>query len=200
MKQVIRAFIAIEIPPATQQKLAEIIQTLQKSISPNTIRWVKAENIHLTLKFLGDVSIANIHFLEEILLTESAKFKPFEMSIGELGAFPNPKRARVLWVHVAAPQELLILQREIEAQTVHLGYSAEDRPFTPHLTLGRVNRNVTIENLNQITQVIQQNPIGFIDVVQVNALKLYQSELKPSGSIYTCLYSAGFNSFFNPKR
>ncbi|MGB9673871.1 MAG: RNA 2',3'-cyclic phosphodiesterase [Anaerolineales bacterium] len=190
MKQVIRAFIAIEIPHSTQAKLAALIQTLQRSIPTPAIRWVKSENIHLTLKFLGDVSVGNISLLEDILNKEVEKFKPFEMSVGELGAFPNPKRARVIWVDVAAPNELMLLQRAIDIQTVRLGYNAEERSFSPHLTLGRVNRNATMDHLNIIAQVLQKNPIGFIDVVPVTSVNLYQSELNPGGSIYTCLYSA----------
>ncbi|MGB9585923.1 MAG: RNA 2',3'-cyclic phosphodiesterase [Anaerolineales bacterium] len=197
MKPVIRAFIAIEIPSATQRKLAEIIQILKKDIPSTAVRWVNAENLHLTLKFLGDVSIANLSLLEDILSTESAQFPPFTMSIGELGAFPNPKRARVLWVHVVAPQELILLQKAIENQLVHLGYNAEERPFTPHLTLGRVNRTVTTNDLNQIAQVLQQHPVGFIDVVKVNSVNLYQSELKPGGPIYTCLYNAKLQPYSN---
>lgn len=195
MKQVIRAFIAIEIPSATQHKLAEIVQTLKKEIPSGAVRWVNAENMHLTLKFLGDVSIANVSLVEDIISAEAIQIQPFTMSIGELGAFPNPKRARVLWVKVVAPQELNVLQRAIESQLVHLGYNAEERPFTPHLTLGRVNRNVTTNDLNQIAQVLQQHPVGFIDVVQVNSINLYQSELKPGGAIYTCLYTASLKSY-----
>ncbi len=198
MNQVIRAFIAIEIPLETQAKIGGIIHTLQMNLTPNLVRWVKTENIHLTLKFLGDVSVANLHLLENILLTEAMQFKPFTMNIGELGAFPNPKRARVLWVNITAPQDLLILQRAIESQTVHLGYNAEERPFTPHLTLGRVNRNVSLKDLDQIATALQQNPIGLIDVVQVDSLKLFKSELNPKGSIYTILCNANFKT--NPNQ
>lgn len=190
MKQVIRAFIAIELPPATQEKLEQISRRLQQDLEGTPIRWVKAENIHLTLKFLGEVSMNNLPVLKDILTLEAAEIPPFSISIGELGAFPNPKRARVLWVDVAAPQELITLQRSIESQTTRLGYTPEDRPFTPHLTLGRVNRTVSSADLSRIAQVLQTVHIGFVDVVEVNSLKLFKSDLQPGGSVYTCLHSA----------
>ncbi len=125
---------------------------------------------------------------------EAAESTPFSISIGELGAFPNAKRARVLWVDVAAPQELNNLQRGIEAQTTRLGYAPEDRPFTPHLTLGRVNRIASASDFTRIANVLQQTHIGFIDVVEVNSLKLFKSDLHPGGSVYTCLHTAPFKN------
>ncbi|MFZ5808772.1 MAG: RNA 2',3'-cyclic phosphodiesterase [Chloroflexota bacterium] len=192
MTQVIRAFIAIELPPATQTKLGEISRRLQKDLQGAPIRWVKAENIHLTLKFLGEVSLNNLQVLKDILTSEAADTSPFEISIGDLGAFPSSKRARVLWVSVAAPQELLNLQRSIESQTTRLGYSSEDRPFTPHLTLARVNRSAAPPDYNRIAQALQATQIGFVDVVAVKDIKLFKSDLQPGGSVYTCLHTAPF--------
>ncbi len=200
MTQVIRAFIAIELPPQVQNKLSSVIERLQDQLRGISIRWVKPHSIHLTLKFLGEISLTNLEAIKAIMLKEASEVTPFEFSIGELGAFPNTKRPRVLWLHVAAPPELLALQRGIEMQTARLGYESEDRPFSPHITLGRVNKQVSPEDLNRISTLLQKTHIGLIEVVAVNTITLFRSDLHPDGSIYTPLATASLKNSDLEKR
>ncbi|MCS7247738.1 MAG: RNA 2',3'-cyclic phosphodiesterase [Anaerolineales bacterium] len=187
MSQVLRAFIAIELPSGVQQRLGRVIQRLQDQLRGVAIRWVKPQNLHLTLKFLGEVSLNNLELIKEILAREAAQVPSFEFSIGELGAFPNAKRPRVLWLHVTAPPPLLALQRSLDLQTARLGYLSEEREYSPHLTIGRVNRQISQTELNRITLLLQEAHLGLDEVVSVTFLTLFRSDLHPDGSVYTPL-------------
>ena len=106
---VIRAFIAIDLLPDVQDCLEQVSSQLKDQLGEKSVRWVPVQNIHLTLKFLGDVSINNLDVLQEILTAEALLHKPMEISIGRLGAFPKIRRPRVIWVGVEAPPELMAL-------------------------------------------------------------------------------------------
>jgi 2'-5' RNA ligase len=111
------------------------------------------------------------------------------MIIGGLGAFPNVRRPRVIWVGTEAPPELNALQRAIEAETHKLGYPIEERPFSPHLTLGRISQNARPEEVTQVARALSMVNIGEIGRVHVGQLHLFRSDLRPSGAVYTSLYS-----------
>jgi 2'-5' RNA ligase len=187
---VIRAFIAIELSHEIHQGLDQVISQLKKRLEVSVIRWVPAENIHLTLKFLGDVSIANVEMLKKILQAEAVSCPHFEISVGGLGAFPNAHHPRVVWVGVEAPQDLNNLQHAIETATERLGYTKEERPFSAHLTLGRVSRNATPKDARLIGEVLESTKVGFLGLAHIEAVHLFKSELSPSGSIYTKMFSA----------
>lgn len=186
----IRAFIAIDLSPEIQRRLEEVAGQLKQHLPGVPVRWVPVENVHLTLKFLGDVSSSNLEMLKRILETEVHNHHHFEISVGELGAFPSERRPRVIWVGVEAPAELSAIQHGIEAETARLGYPAEERAFSPHLTLGRVARNATPQNINQISRVLTSYKIGFLGATRVQAVHLYRSDLGAGGAIYTQLFSA----------
>ena len=190
---VIRAFIAIELPTEVHQQLDQVMQQLRQRIQAlprSAVRWVPAENIHLTLKFLGDVSLSNLDLLKERLVIEASEHSPFELSVGGVGAFPNANRPRVVGVGVQAPPELSSLQNGIETKLEKIGYPREERPFSPHLTLGRVARTVTNQEARQIGEALQATKVGFLGAVCAEAVHLFKSDLKPTGSVYTCLLSA----------
>ncbi|HEY61874.1 MAG TPA: RNA 2',3'-cyclic phosphodiesterase [Anaerolineae bacterium] len=189
---VIRAFVAIDLPNDVRHCLDKISSDLQSNMLGIPIRWVPVNNIHLTLKFLGDVSINNIDVLKQILDSEVKSLIPFEISIGGIGAFPNLKRPRVIWISVEAPSELLSLQRGIEAQTTRLGYRPDKRPFSAHLTLGRVSRNANPRDVRQAGEVLNHKKVGFIGVARIASVHLYRSDLKPKGAVYSCLHTATF--------
>lgn len=200
MNQVLRAFIAIELPAEVQKKVSQVIQRLQEPLRDVSIRWVKTHNIHLTLKFLGEVSLNNLETIKQILVKEAAEVSPFEFSIGELGAFPNLKRPRVLWLHATAPPELLALQRSIDTQTERLGYVSEERTYSPHITIGRVNRQVNSEDIHRISTLLQKTHVGLVEVVRVSTVTLFRSDLHPDGSVYTPLAIASLKNSIPDKR
>jgi len=187
---VIRAFIAINLTPEIQQKLDEVIKSFKKQMEGAAVRWVPANKIHLTLKFLGDVSIANVEMLTKILQTEVASHRSFEISVGGVGAFPTIHQPRVVWVGVQAPLELTEVQNGIENALARLGYAPEERPFSAHLTLGRISRNTSTQQLRVISNGLETAKIGFLGALYVQEVHLYKSDLKPSGAEYTSIFAA----------
>jgi 2'-5' RNA ligase len=189
---VIRAFIAVDLTTDIQEHLEKVGQELRGLMGDVPVRWVEPQNIHLTLKFLGDVSLNNIPVLTELLEAEAKPQKPFVISVGQVGAYPKVRNPRVIWVGIEAPQELMALQRGIDTQTSRMGYARDKRPFSPHLTLGRVSRNADPPDVRKIGDVLVAQKIGFLGVARIREVHLYQSELKPRGAIYTKLFTAAF--------
>ncbi|MEA4907433.1 MAG: RNA 2',3'-cyclic phosphodiesterase [Chloroflexi bacterium] len=182
----IRTFIAIDLPLSIRQRIDSIINQL-KCEQTASIRWVPAENIHLTLKFLGDVSPKNLEILTKIIQSEVTKYHPFEIHVGGLGAYPSIRRPRVIWIGVKAPATLMSLQNSIESETHRLGYSAEDRAFSPHLTIGRVSHNISQVEVQDIYNKLQNTQTPDMGSFQVDRVLVFRSDLKPTGAVYTPL-------------
>jgi 2'-5' RNA ligase len=189
-----RSFVAVEIPAEIQSALARSTARLQKSLPKPLIHWVAPQNVHLTLKFLGDVSPANLERLAEALKTEAVAHETFDMSVGGLGAFPNPLRARVIWIGLEAPAALMALLRGVEAVTARLGYTSEDRLFSPHLTIGRVGKNVSGTDFQRIRTSLEGATVGALGTLHVDAVHIFKSDLQPGGSVYTHLYTLPMKS------
>lgn len=185
----LRSFIAIELPPEIQKAITRATSDIQKALPKPLVRWVTEQNIHLTLKFLGDVSPSNLEHLAEALKVESSQHPVFELSVGQLGAFPSTHRARVIWIGLEAPPELLILQHGVEAVAARLGYPPEERPFSAHLTIGRVGQNASASDLIKIRTELEACQVGPLGKLTVDALHIFKSDLQPSGSVYTHLYA-----------
>ena len=185
----LRAFIAVEIPPEIQRKVYQETLNFRTGIDP-LVRWVPSHNMHLTLKFLGDVSSNNMEFLVHMLRNEAASIPCFDIHLAGLGAFPNPRRPRVIYVGIQAPAALDTLQRGIESASHRLGYELEERPFSAHLTLGRVRQNITAVEQQKIRRTLDGTQVDVLGTARVDSVHLFKSELNPGGSIYTRLYSA----------
>lgn len=185
----LRSFIAIEIPLEIQKNIYKETSNFRREID-GLVRWVSAENIHLSLKFLGDVSPSNVEFLIQMLRNEADNVDGFSIHLTGLGSFPSLKRPRVLYIGIHAPAGMEALHRGIESASRRLGYESEERPFAPHLTLGRVRQNITAVEQQKIRRWIEATQVDVLGTVRVDSVHLYKSELKPSGSVYTRLYSA----------
>ncbi len=179
----IRAFVALEIPPDLQQSIARQSAALKKE-TPQAVRWVAAENIHLTFRFLGDTSASSLQELTRDLAAVVSQQPPFAISLGGFGVFPNLKRPRVIWVGIQTASELERLQRAIESTCTRLGYPAEEKTFNPHLTLGRIREEADLASLRNALQNFQIGPLGSLTV---SNLTLFRSDLRPQGPVYTAL-------------
>lgn len=186
----LRAFIAAELPSALQDSIYSATAGLREKLSGGLIRWVPAHNVHLTLKFLGDVSTSSLDLIEQMMTAEAAGFSAFEAQVEGLGCYPNLRRPRVLWVGLKAPAELASLQHAVESAAARLGYEAEERDFSPHLTIGRVRQNVSSADVHQIRTALEGCQVGVLGSTRVDAIHLFKSELRPEGSVYTRLFSA----------
>jgi 2'-5' RNA ligase len=186
----LRAFVAIELPSTIQDAVQKASAPLRQALGAGLVRWVPPQNMHLTLKFLGDVSPANLDLLAQILKVEASQHKPFEMEIGGLGSFPSPKRARVIWVGIQPPAALEALQRNVEAAAARMGYPPEERAFSPHLTIGRVNQHINSADQQKIRTALENCQVGILGHAQVQSVHLFRSDLRPSGAVYTPLFCA----------
>jgi 2'-5' RNA ligase len=186
----LRAFIAVEIHPEIHQAIEKQTASIRTTLNTSLVRWVPTGNIHLTLKFLGDVSPTNLEMLAQMLNMEVRQHQAFKMEFGGLGAFPNPKRPRVIWIGIQAPDALEALQHGIEAAAATLGYPPEKRPFSPHLTIGRVKQKVGSSDMQKIRAALEKTQIGSLGSAMVTAVQLFKSDLKSTGAVYTRLFSA----------
>ena len=189
----LRVFIAVEIPIPTRQAIFSQTESLRAALG-QLVRWVPIENMHLTLKFIGDVSPANVELLSQMLIAEATGNAPLTMQIGGLGSFPNPRRARVIWIGIQAPAAFENLQRGIEFAAARLGYEPETRPFSPHLTIGRVRQQVSASDQQQVRVALERTQVGDLGAAEISAVHLFKSDLQPTGSIYTRLFSAPLKS------
>jgi len=171
--------------------LGQVSSQLQGKLPDTQVRWVNFEKMHLTLKFMGDISKENIGMLEKILQSEASKRQVMEIGIGGIGAFPKERHPRVIWIGVEAPPELFDLRRGIEDGLARLGYNYDKYEFSPHLTLGRISRKASAKDVRTVGNVLSDFQVGFIGVARIDAVHLYRSDLLPEGAKYTRLYSAG---------
>ncbi len=190
----LRSFIAIETPVEIQNAIAQATAPLKIILPKPLIRWVAPQNVHLTLKFMGDVSPANLERLAETLKGEVASHEIFTIFIGGLGAFPNQRRASVIWLGLEAPPALTALQHGVDVAAAQLGYPREQRPFSPHLTIGRVAQTASGSDLQLIRGALETTKVGILGTVRVQAIHIFKSLLQPAGPVYTRLYTLPMKS------
>jgi len=188
--ELLRAFIAIEFPDSLLANIEKQTARLRGPLGDELVRWVPTQNLHLTLKFIGNVAKSQVDFLKQLVSQITEKHSRFDLQIAGSGSFPNAKRPRILWARIQAPAELASLQKSIEDGASRLGYEKESRAFSPHLTLGRIRQNVSAAELQKIRNILESTQIGYIGNAHIDSVYLFQSELHPRGSIYTKLFSA----------
>jgi 2'-5' RNA ligase len=186
----IRSFIAIELPGELKQALAEL-QRKFKSAGNLPVKWVDPGNIHLTLKFLGDIDAASVDNITTAIEQAVKDFTPFNIEVRGLGVFPNINRIQVVWVGLYGDLEKLgQLQKHIETNLESLGFPPENRPFTPHLTLARVRDYARPEERQKLGQLISTASLEGKYIINVTSVNLMRSELTREGPIYGKLSTA----------
>ncbi len=181
-----RLFVALEIPSAVRENLAALLNSL-RGLSPQT-RWVRPENLHATLKFIGEVPEAKLADIRRALAGARSD-QPVALDFRGLGFFPNEKHPRVFWAGIEASPNLKTLAADIEKATENLGIAREQRPFSPHLTLARFEPPRLPKKLRA---AIQENATREFGSLRTNQFRLIESKLKPSGAEYTTLESFPF--------
>jgi len=169
-------------------ELTALQHRLERRVPSRSVRWVRPEGIHLTLKFLGDTPTEKVPEIKHALTAVARHAPPCTFTVGELGCFPNPRRPRVVWVGVQEPTgRLATLQDAIEEVMAPLGYPPEGRGFTPHLTLGRMGRRTSRDDAARVGEVVTETEVGSLGEVSTALFALIRSVLKPTGAEYTLL-------------
>jgi len=175
-----RAFIAVEIDPPHKQKLTNLISTLKQSDSE--VKWVNGTQMHLTLKFLGNIEETKVQEISDALTSIANSTREFTITLSNIGTFPNAKRPRVIWIGVdKGKNKLKLLAGQIETELDKLGFPKETRDFKSHLTLGRVK---SPKNLQNLTKLLTKTTFESQDKIKIDKLILFQSTLTPKGAIY----------------
>lgn len=186
--RIMRAFIAVSIPDEVKRKLQEEIGRLSDLLRDDPVRWVRPEGVHLTLKFLGEISNKNLEEINQLLEREVKSHPFFSLRVGGFGCFPNCRRPRVLWIGITVEDGTLAqVQTAIEEKLVPLGFGKEGRLFHPHLTLGRVRRNISMSEFTQLQDAVKDYVVGQIGHFEVRELHLIKSILGPSRAEYSSL-------------
>jgi 2'-5' RNA ligase len=195
MSDTIRCFIAIEIPSTIQTALAKSMSRAQIN-RDSGFRTVRAESIHLTLKFLGDVPVDKLPGIQNELTTVSKSYQPFTFQIRGLGVFPTWDRPRTIWAGIQHPPVLVNLFQLVDKVTSQAGFPGESRKFSPHLTLARVSERGDAQLIKQRMQNLQTLPEIQFGEVQVTRIVLFKSLLQQGGSVYEAV---SIHPFFKEK-
>jgi RNA 2',3'-cyclic 3'-phosphodiesterase len=185
----IRSFIAIELPSQIKAELAQLQGNLRTSKS-TAVKWVDPESIHLTLKFLGNVDESEVPAITKALSEAVKGVAPFSLQLGDPGAFPNIHAPRVVWVGVVGEiGPLVTLHNNIDSVLAPLGFPAEKRAFSPHLTLGRVREEASSGEKRRLGENVTSLKTEAKLPFKVESLSLMRSKLSREGAVYSRLAS-----------
>ena len=181
-----RLFLALELAPELSHAVELAITSIREQ-APG-IAWVHPEKRHLTLKFLGEVPDDRLEYVVAFTEAVASRHRPFAMELGGVGAFPNFRRARVVWIGVAHEARLELLQHDLEVAGESVGFQIEGRAFRPHVTLARVQVPLEAERVRPLARAARS--IDFSATQQVVAITLFESTLAQAGAPYRRLHVA----------
>jgi 2'-5' RNA ligase len=183
----IRCFVAIELPSEVKAGLADLRRELERH-EHTFIKWVNPDAIHLTLKFLANIPSKQVTKITQAIEEATQGISPFHLEISELGAFPNLRQPRVLWVGIGGGLDsLLSLQERVDSALTPLGFAKEERAFTPHLTIARLRETCSPADRKDFSQLVVSTSPEIKYYLDVKNVSLMRSELTPRGAIYTRL-------------
>jgi len=186
MSDTIRAFIAIPLNPKIQHSIGHMQDHLKKN--NNDVKWVKLENIHITLKFLGNVDMEQINSVKQVLAILTQNTRPFKVELSQLGAFPNINHPRTLWVGLKdSKQQLSRIAAALDKALGKIGFQDDQKPFSPHVTIGRIRSS---KNINLLSRSMSNYQISQDQTQTVSKIILFKSTLSSQGPIYESLYQS----------
>ena len=190
-----RVFCAIDLPQDAREQLLAHIKALREAAPHAHASWSRPENVHLTLKFFGDIEPDRVERLSRATSRVTQRNPPFQIGLGETGVFPPRGTPRVLWIGVNDPSgELTDLQLQFEDECAREGFAKEERAFRPHLTLARLRKPEGSRMLGEIHKGMKFRPVE----ISVSELLLFRSELSSAGSKYTIISRHGLASTSPP--
>jgi len=190
----VRSFIAIELPEEVRRGLAKLRSELERA-EHRFVKWVDPEGIHLTLKFLGNIPFKQVTEVTKAIEEAAQGVAPFHLEISGLGAFPNLKQPRVLWVGIGGEIDTLLrLQQNIDSALASLGFAKEERPFMPHLTLARIRQGASPLERRNFGELAMSASFEASYPIDAKVVSLMRSQLTPEGAIYTRLSMVGLEA------
>jgi len=188
MSGTIRSFIAIELPRAVLASLKTVQDEMKSKVFE--AKWVRPENIHLTLRFLGNIDAADTAKITAAMMNAVRDQKPFALVAKGVGVFPGIRRPKVVWVGLGRQSQALIaLQGALDVNLANIGYPKEPRPFKGHLTLGRIKR---APDPKTVAEMLQAHADFASDEFRVDQIGLFKSELHRTGAVYSKLQAVTF--------
>lgn len=185
MRNQVRAFIAVDLSSSVRSSVGKLVRSLQNEIDGT--KWVEPQNLHVTLKFLGDTQLNDLPRLIEAMQRAAATVKAFDLDFIGCGAFPNLADPKTIWIGCEqGAEELTRLAAAVEDELFKLGYPKENRRFSPHLTIGRVKKT-SRNNGEFLTDFFEQKAAAPFGSCDVDEIILYSSELTRRGPIYDVL-------------
>jgi 2'-5' RNA ligase len=192
----LRAFIAISLPDDIVSQLDRIQRRLQRTCPDRCIRWVNPHTIHLTLYFIAELPESHVAQVKQVLSEMTVSIPVFNFTVENLGTFPNQSRPNVIWIGVGNSKgKLNDLHKAVNEGMARIGLPVEKRAFTPHLTIGRVNRRVSREDRAIIGLEVTKLSVGSLGTVEVSEVVLYRSTLKHSGAEHIVLAKFPLETF-----
>lgn len=184
-----RLFLACDPPEEVRKNIAAVQAKLQKKYGGG-VKWVRPEGIHLTLKFFGSTPVSEIETIRRVVQENVKGQSAMHLRISRIGAFPNARRPRVIWLGIEGDvSRLIALQKKIDAGLEVYGFEKEERAFSPHLTLGRLKTPQALPGLEELTADAASFTTGEFDA---SALILFRSDLRRDGAVYTKLETMEF--------
>jgi len=178
-----RTFVAIDLDPEIKKNISQFIQKLE-SHNPS-VRWIKNQGMHLTLKFIGEITDDKAHDIRSVLMDLSLRYERFPLKLVGTGTFPPRSRhPRILWVGIEESQKLTSVQNEVESMLDKLSITREKRRFHPHLTLGRLRSST---NIAPVLEELSKNKVKEFGSMEVEEITFFKSTLKPTGADYSVL-------------
>ena len=188
-----RTFIAVDLPKETLEKIQEIIDYFKLQTPNRALKWVSTKNLHLTIKFIGEISPDILSQVKNMITSTLATQTAFNIGIEGLGMYPNPHKPRVVWLGISNTGPLIAIHNKLDAALKAVDIEPERRDYSPHLTIARVRRKTDIDIVKAIGDTLSQFKVDSLGTIRIDEVRLYQSKLTPEGPIYTPLLSVRLN-------
>ena len=190
---ILRTFIAIDFSPEIIRKISGIIKYFKTKTPAGALKWVAPENLHLTIKFLGEVPEGNLDKIKALINQTLVDTQAFGIGVEGLGMYPSAQKPRVIWLGIKGGEPIIKIHERLDSQLENLDIRPDNRGFSPHLTIARVRRNTDRETVKVIGETLSAYKVDSLGVCTIDHVVLYKSDLTPKGPIYTELLSSPLN-------
>jgi len=189
----LRTFIAVDFPPLMIEKIDRIINYFKTQLPQKPLKWVAAHQLHLTIKFIGELPDHQLPEIKSILTNVIGNQPVFTMGIEGLGMYPNEQKPHVVWLGITGKRPLIVVHNILDQALEKVGIPPEKRKFNPHLTLARVRRQADQVAVMEIGKRLCQFKVDSLGTINVEKIRFYQSKLTPKGPIYSSLLTIPLN-------